>query len=131
MSKVLDGSINLMELKHTGVVTIKGLKCVIIPCEENDIFVSKDATTGKAKAAYLGLSIREKKEPDQWGKTHYIKQSFTKEFKEALSSEEAEVLKNTYLGNLKTFEFSDEPQNQVNNVVADPVAPEDPDDLPF
>ena len=42
METNLRGSIDLLKLVKSCVVDIKGVKCVVIPVEYNDIFVSKD-----------------------------------------------------------------------------------------
>ena len=44
-------NVNLMKLSRVGVASIKGLKCVVIPIAENDIFISLN-DDGKAKSAY-------------------------------------------------------------------------------
>lgn len=65
----LTGSIYLLKLEKVGIATIKNKKCVIIPIEENDLYVSMDENL-KAKSVYLGLNVNERREPSQFGKTH-------------------------------------------------------------
>ena len=48
-------NVNLMKLSRVGVASIKGLKCVVIPIAENDIFISLN-DDGKAKSAYLNIT---------------------------------------------------------------------------
>lgn len=82
MSMDLSGSIDLLKLHNSGMATIRGVRCLVVPIEDNVLYITKDDTTGRAKACYLGLVIRERKEVDQWGKTHYCKQQLSKEFRE-------------------------------------------------
>ena len=71
----LQGSIDLLKLELAGIATIKGKKCLVIPIQENDIYINMNEDL-KAKAAYLRLSIFERREVSRYGKTHYVKQSF-------------------------------------------------------
>lgn len=131
MSKDLSGSIDLLKMTNSGMATIRGVRCLVIPIDGNDLFVTKDEDTGKAKGCYLGLTIRERKEPDQWGKTHYCKQQLSKEFREGAPQEVLDAKKNTYLGNFKPMVFDD--SNQAGTVQVAPIADTDvqSDDLPF
>lgn len=52
----LTGSVNLLKLEKAGIATIKNKKCVVIPIEENDLYVSMDENL-KAKAVYLNLIL--------------------------------------------------------------------------
>lgn len=52
----LTGSIDLLKLEKVGIATIKNKKCVVIPIEENDLYVSMDENL-KAKAVYLKLIL--------------------------------------------------------------------------
>lgn len=38
----LTGSVNLLKLEKAGIATTKNKKCVVIPIEENDLYVSMD-----------------------------------------------------------------------------------------
>lgn len=76
----LNIDINLLKLSRAGVTTIHGLRCVVIPTDENDIYISQDAQTGKPKAAYLRVTAwANKNGVDQYGHSHYVKQSFSKD----------------------------------------------------
>lgn len=131
MSNDLSGSIDLLKLKDSGMATIKGKRCLVIPIDGNDLFVTKDDTTGRARACYLGLAIRERREVDQWGKTHYCKQALSKEFKEGASQDVLEEKKNTYLGNFRPLVFDDSNQSGTVHVetISDTEVVED--ELPF
>lgn len=79
----LNIDINLMKLSRTGVASIHGVKCVVIPVEENDIYIGLDEQN-KAKSAHLHITAWENKNGvSQYGDTHYIKNSYSKEFREA------------------------------------------------
>lgn len=79
----LNININLLKLSRAGVATIRGLKCVIIPIEENDIFVSTAQDTGKAKGAYLNMTAWKNKEGvSQYGDSHYVKQSYSSDYRQ-------------------------------------------------
>ncbi|MGL5980566.1 MAG: hypothetical protein ACRCZY_06775 [Phocaeicola sp.] len=121
----LQGSIDLLKLERAGVATIKGLKCLIIPIEENDIYITADEDL-KAKGAFISLSVCERREISQYGKTHYAKQSVGKDFREN-NKEIAERKKSVYLGDFKPFEFEAEAQPEVSS----PEVEVESDDLPF
>lgn len=120
--------INLLKLSRAGVASIHGIKCVVIPCEENDIFVSQDEQTGKAKGAHLHLTAwTNKNGVSQYGDTHYIKPSYSKEFRAV--NEEAS--KNApIIGNAKPVQS----QASATSTVAAPNIDgslDNNDDLPF
>lgn len=122
----LTGSIDLLKLERAGIATIKGLKCLVIPIQENDIYISADENL-KPKSAYLGLSIFARKEASQYGKTHYVKQSFSKEYREAYPQH---VQDKPFLGDMKPFVF--ENKNAVETVDAPTVSTDsEQDDLPW
>lgn len=121
-------SINLLKLKNACIVTVKGKtttkKGVFIPIEENDLYVALDESL-KPKGVHLGLASWELKQKGQYGDTHLLKQSFSKDFRETMSEEE---LKNApILGNMKPIERT----NDVSNVPVPEVSASEDDDLPF
>lgn len=124
----LNIDIDLMKFANAGVVSIQGRgevkKCVVIPIEDNDIYISADEQTGKAKAAYLHLTAWKSKE-EKYGRTHYITQNLSEEFKDAHKDEERRPI----LGNGSPVQPK---ANAVQNVDA-PFAQYDeaPNDLPF
>lgn len=121
----LTGSIDLLKLDMAGVATIRGKKCIVIPIEENDLYVSMDENQ-KAKSVYLGLSAFERREVSQYGKTHYVKQFFSNEFREATPKDKLD--KKPFLGDMKTFVI--ENKNGAASVEA-PATTTEQDDLPF
>ncbi len=56
----LNIDLNLLKFDNAFIRDIQGRaatkRCVCIPIEDNDIFISKDDATGRAKAAYLHLT---------------------------------------------------------------------------
>ncbi len=126
-------NIDLDVLKFDGafIMAIKGKattkRCVCIPIEENDIYVSKDDATGKPKAAYVHLTAWKAKE-ERFGQTHYVKQSLSKEFKEKYPDKAKDRL---ILGNGKP---ADVPNNNAAASVNVPAWEADlnsANDLPF
>ena len=79
-----NGKLNLLKLKRAGVMQIQGrtevLRCVVIPIEDNSIFVTTD-DNNQPKAAYLDLTAWELKNP-KYDETHMIIQSLPKEVRE-------------------------------------------------
>ena len=122
----LQGSIDLLKLEKTGIATIKNKKCVIIPIEENELYVSMDENL-KAKSVYLGLNINERREPSQFGKTHYCKQSLSKQYRDA---NKTEAKSKVYLGDFKPYEFEGS-GNAAATVEAPNAKIDDDDQLPF
>lgn len=124
----LNGSIDLLKLSRAAVTTINSLQCVVIPITENDIYVTKDQQTGKAKSAYLSFSAWENKGgANQYGNTHYIKQSFSKDFRERLGDK---IKEKPFLGNAKPINFSGQPQQQ-QPIQQQPSYSQTDDSLPF
>lgn len=121
-------NVNLLKLSRVGVVSIKGVKCVVIPIEENDIYVSQDRETGKTKSAYLNLTAWANKNGlSQYGDSHYIRQSFSKEAREANA---VFVKKAPVLGNGKPVQSQG---NAASSVVVQSVDNQldNNDDIPF
>lgn len=124
----LQGSIDLLKLEKAGIATIKNKKCIVIPIEGNDLYVSMDENL-KAKSVYLGLNINERREPSQFGKTHYCKQSLSRQYRDA-NKTEAESKSKVYLGDFKPYEFEGS-SNAAAAVEAPAAQIEENDDLPF
>lgn len=124
-----NAKINLMKLKRAGIMQIQGrsevLRCLVIPIEENHLFVSSDENN-HPKGAYLDLTAWELKNP-KYDETHMIKQSLAKEVREQMSDDE---LKNQpIIGGLKPFDM--EQQNAASSCEAPFAQPSNLDDLPF
>ena len=125
----LNIDLNLLKFDNAFVMDIQGKtvtkRCVCIPIEENDIYVSKDEATGKAKAAYMHVTAWVSKE-EKFGQTHYVRQSLSKEYKEAHPEESKSK---PIVGNGSPVQI----QNNAAQSVSAPTMPfsEGNDDLPF
>jgi hypothetical protein len=116
-------NLNLKALKNTLIYKIKTKEgiikpCLIIPIDENDLYVGE-------KGIYLNLTSWEAKNLRD-GKTHLIKQSFSKNARAAMTDDE---FKNQPLmGDAKPFEKTAAPiQSEGELDLTEPEA----DDLPF
>lgn len=122
--------LNLLKFTNAGVCSVKGrgktLKCVVIPIEDNHIFVSKDSETNKPKAAYIDMTAWELSNP-KYEDTHMVKQSFPKEVREQISEEERK--NQPILGSMKPLSF--DRQNGASTCDAPFVSIENDEDLPF
>ncbi len=118
----------MLKLEKAGIATIKNKKCVVIPIEENDLYVSMDENL-KAKAVYLNVNINERREPSQYGNTHYCKQYLSKQYKDA-NKAEAEAKSKVYLGDFKPYEFEGS-GNAAATVDAPSLQTDGEDNLPF
>lgn len=121
------GKINLLKLKNAGVVDVKGKesvkRCVVIPIEDNNIFISADENL-VAKGAYIDFMAWENRQISQYGDTHGIRQSLPKDVREKMSEDELKAV--PFIGNMKPFEIG----NSASSVNA-PSAVANGDDLPF
>lgn len=137
----LVGSLNLAKLTNVGIMTIKGStcnkKCVVIPVDDNDIYVKVEEKTDKQGNKYvgrkysLGIEIYESRETDQYGNTHYMKPSTSKEYIRNHSQADLDLRNKMYLGNLHPVAIPS--NNQAGTVDAPPaeIVPTENDDLPF
>lgn len=123
VSGFVNFSINLFKLKNCGITHLTGLsgetkKCLVIPVEDNQLFVSE-------KGVYLNMTaIPSDKIENQ---THFIKQNFKKEYLETLSDEEKKAM--PILGGFsKPKDVTPENNTEYSSAVAE-SAPAD--DLPF
>lgn len=92
----IQSKINLAALKNAAIIKSgknKDVDCLIIPIEQNNLFVSDKG------AVYLDLYGFENKEVGKYGDTHMIKQSLSKEKREAMTEEEQKAM--PILGNHK------------------------------
>lgn len=127
----LTGSLDLMRLEGVGFKTIQGKtcakRCLVIPVEDNEIFVTRDENLC-AKAAYYAMGVYQRQSVSEHGATHYAKPVVSKKFAEAFP-ELAEKRRKTYIGDFKPYVF--EGGDAANKVQADVVTPAEDDDLPF
>lgn len=101
------------------------LRCLVIPVEDNNIFVTTDENN-HPKAAYIDLTAWELKNP-KYDETHIIKQSLPKEVREKITDEEKKAI--PILGGLKPVIF--ESQNAASSCAAPIAQTQNSDDLPF
>lgn len=124
-----NGKLNLLKLKRAGIMQIQGrtgvLRCLVIPVEDNNIFVTTDENN-HPKAAYIDLTAWELKNP-KYDETHMIKQSLPKEVREKMTDEEKKAI--PILGGLKPVIF--ESQNAASSCAAHIAQTQNSDDLPF
>lgn len=126
------GNINLLRLKSAGVMRVKGKQstklCVVIPVEENDIYIKTKEDTGEITTANLSVAISQRREVSKFGQTHSARLSFSQQFKEAHPEETKEVL---YIGDFKEFvprPASEVAAGNINTPTAEIV---EDNDLPF
>lgn len=119
--------LDLAKLCNAQVVDVQGRKCVVIPVDDNGIFLSQRGSI------YLDLVARENAEP-KYGQTHYIKRNVSKKTFAEMTNEARDSVKNI-VGNLAPFEFEN---NNTAPQTPTPVSqiPETPksvnvNDLPF
>lgn len=137
----LVGSINVAKMKNVGVMTIQGQncakKCLVIPIEENDVFVKVENKVTREGQSYvdrkfcIGIEVYEGRGKDQYGNTHYMKLATSKDYVNSHTQEEVDARNHTYLGNLKPIPIPS--SNQASTIEA-PMAQAMPmadDDLPF
>ena len=124
-----NGRLNLLKLKRAAVMQIQGrtevLRCLVIPIEDNNIFISTDENN-RPKAAYLDLTVWALKNP-KYDETHMIKQSLPKEVREKMTDEEKKAM--PILGGLKPANI--EAQNGAATCYAPFAQTQNLDDLPF
>ncbi len=90
--------INLLKLDKAAVVELKNkngenVKCVALPIEGNDLYASVNQTTGQP-SVYLSLAAWENREKGKYGDTHYIKQSHSKQWREAHPDAQTPIIGN-------------------------------------
>lgn len=137
----LVGNINVAKMQNVGIMTIQGQscakKCLVIPIEENDIFVKVENKTTRDGQNYvdrkycIGVEIYEGREADQYGNTHYVKLSTSKEYINSHSQEEVDARNHTYLGNLKPIAIPSSNQASTIDAPLAQVAQMEDCDLPF
>ncbi len=125
-----NAKINLMKLSRVGIMQIQGrgevLRCLVIPVEENHLFVSTDEKN-RPKGVYLDLSAWELQNP-KYEETHMLKQALSKDVRDQMTDEQKKS--QPILGGMKPIETKpaennamtcDAPFAQVSNL----------DNLPF
>ena len=115
----LNINLNLKALKNALIGTVPGKtatkQCICIPIKDNDLFVGE-------KGVYLNLSAWESNNLRD-GKTHLVKQSFSKKVRDAMTDEERKSI--PILGDVKPFETAS------GSVKSEATVTPDDDNLPF
>lgn len=136
------GSINLARLRNAGLVTIQGKtgkkKCVVIPVEDNDLYIKVEQKTAKDGTEYtrrmynLGIAVYKRESESTYGQTHYIKPAFSKDFINTLTEDELKAWDGIFLGDMKSVEY-EVGGNQASTAEAPvvSVSDEESDQLPF
>ena len=130
--KMLVGSANLANLSRVGTLTIHNVKCVVIPIEENDIYIKTKEDGRTLSHACINVLVRENKDGvDSYGNTHYMKLGLSKETRERGAKEMVDRINATYLGNLKAMDIPS--GNQAQTIQPPVVSDEQIQDeaLPF
>lgn len=128
----LNINLDLLKFDKSFIMDIPGKfmmkRCVCIPIDDNDLYISKDEATGKAKAAYLHLTAWKSRE-EKFGQTHYILQSFSEDYRKQHTPDEMKA--KPIIGNGKPAQVPN--NNAANTVNAPTMAPVEDgiDDLPF
>lgn len=82
-----DINLDLLKFKNSALLDLQRngtpVKCIVIPIEENSLFVGKDN-----KAVYANFRATAMQSQNKYGNTHYVKLSLSKEAYKALSDEE-------------------------------------------
>jgi len=120
----------LLKLTNACVATLGKTtkkRCVVIPIDDNDLSVKNEDNSTKPRSVYLGVNVWERQQPSQYGHTHYIKQSFSKAYREAHT--EDEMKNKPFFGDMKPILR----QNGATSFDAPVVEMEqqEKDDLPF
>lgn len=100
-------SIYLNRLNNATVEVVRGKECVVIPVNDNNLFIS---SKGTIVLTTLLLKMKESK----WGKTHSIQAHIKKEERDKMSEEQRKEAAKE-LGYFKPFEDRGNAERQNNN----------------
>jgi hypothetical protein len=89
--------VDLAKLSGAQVTDINGKRCVVVPVEENEIFISSRG------AAYLSFSANACS-ASKYGESHIVKRRLSKDSFARMSKEERNAM--PILGSMKEFSFS-------------------------
>lgn len=100
-------SIYLNRLNNASVEVVRGKECVVIPVNDNNLFIS---SKGTIVLTTLLLKMKESK----WGKTHSIQAHIKKEERDKMTEEQRKEAAKE-LGYFKPFEDRGNAERQNNN----------------
>lgn len=119
-------SIDICKLHDSGLATLKGRRCIIVPLEANGL----EEKNGKV---FIPATMWERTDrnsgkpvPDQYGSTHYLRLNLKKEVRDAMTDEERKAI--PYLGNAYPAEPRQEAARQLP--VTDNDLPAGDEDMP-
>ena len=124
----ISASVDLLKLPKVGVKEINGYQCLVIPITLSGINLKVDDNLNPV-SANLYLNINERRNVGNYGQTHFVKQGFSKEFRES-NKELVEQCKQVYLGDGRVVDFNNGQQNAQTNASPAQQKPKD-DGLPF
>ena len=117
------GQIDLLMLPKSGVQTINGQECIVIPCAANPAIYMSQTKTGQPKAL-LDIFIRATQN-SQYGNTHFVKANVGKTNRERYGIPREELPRySPILGNLKPYAGGQASQESRPTVADDDDLPE-------
>ena len=117
------GQIDLLMLPKSGVQTINGQECIVIPCSANPAIYMSQAKTGQPKAL-LDIFIRATQN-SQYGNSHFVKANVGKSNRERFRiTREALPQYSPILGNLKPYSGGASQETSYTSLGADDDLPE-------
>lgn len=120
--KRLSGSVALTKLESAIITTKKGNKAILIPIDSNYL-------TEKDGSVYLNIGVVVREAQDQYGQNGFISHQLSSDKYKELGAEKAKEIKLPILGNIKDFSGAND--NSGATYIAEPINPEEADDLPF
>ena len=121
---IINGSVDLLKVPTAKVVEKDGKEFIVIDITDNSkLNHFKRESNEKPNSVYMGIATCQKREVDDYGKTHYIELNRTKEEREQGADR-------VYLGDGKEFVFDNNSTSANNAQVQNNNTPSG-DDLPF
>ena len=117
------GQIDLLMLPKSGVQTINGQECIVIPCAANPAIYMSQTKTGQPKAL-LDIFIRATQN-SQYGNSHFVKANVGKSNRERYGISREELPQySPILGNLKPYNNCTQQETSYSGVSDDDDLPE-------
>ena len=117
------GQIDLLMLPKSGVQTIGGQECIVIPCSANPAIYMSQAKTGQPKAL-LDIFIRATQN-SQYGNSHFVKANVGKTNREKYGISREDLPQySPILGNLKPYSGGASQETTYTALGADEDLPE-------
>ena len=117
------GQIDLLMLPKSGVQTINGQECIVIPCVANPAIFHMVTKAGQQKAL-LDIFVRATQN-NQWGNSHFVKANVGRTNREKYGiTREALPQYSPILGNLKPYSGGASQETSYTSLGADDDLPE-------